>query len=219
MPGETVPLAPDEVRHVRVRRLLDGSVVELLDGQGRTGRGPLGGGGTNVLVEEVEANVGEPAARWTVALAAAEPARVEWAVEKGTECGAAGFLLWIASRSQKAFVTSLEGRLPRLRKVALEAAKQCGRSVVPGVDGPVAFRDLVARRPSFTAVPGTPAWAPARGSGAQAGGLIVIGPEGGLADEERTALEAAGSISFGLGPRVLRMETAVVASLVTFSIG
>jgi 16S rRNA (uracil1498-N3)-methyltransferase len=218
-PGATVPLSPDEARHVRVRRLADGVPVEVLDGRGLTGRGPLGGSGTSVLVESVEANVGEPLARWTVAIAVSDPVRVEWAVEKGTECGAAGFLLWIASRSQGASVRSLEGRLPRLAKVAVEAVKQCGRSVVPDVEGPVPFADLLARGPSLAAVPGAPRWAPAAGRDARAGGLIVVGPEGGLTAEERAALEAAGAIPFGLGPRVLRLETAVVASLLAVSIG
>ncbi len=218
-PGETVVLAPEEVRHVRVRRLMDGVLVEVLDGRGQVGRGPLGGGGTTVLVESAESNVGEPAARWTVALAVSESDRVEWAVEKGTECGAAAFLLWIAIRSQPSCVRSLQGRLPRLARVAVEAVKQCGRSVVPLVEGPVLFGDLVARKPSLVAVPGAPRWTPGNGFRADAGGLIVIGPEGGLTGEERRALEATGALSFGLGPRVLRLETAVVASLLTVSIG
>jgi 16S rRNA (uracil1498-N3)-methyltransferase len=218
-PGETVTLASDEVRHVRVRRLADGVDVEVLDGHGHTGRGPLGGGGTTVLVESVESNVGELAARWTVALAVSEAPRVEWAVEKGTECGAATFLFWIASRSQPSWVRSLQARLPRLSKVAVEAVKQCGRSVVPVVEGPLPFGDLVARKPSLVAVLGAPRWTPGNGFRADAGGLIVIGPEGGLTHEERAALEAAGAIPFGLGPRVLRLETAVVASLLTVSIG
>ena len=215
--GETVPLAPDEVRHARVRRLTDGTVVELLDGRGRTGRGPLGGGGATVLVEEVETNAGEPEARWTLALAASEPARVEWAIEKGTECGAAAFLVFTATRSQIACVRSLQSRLGRLRKVAVEATKQCGRSVVPEIEGPVEFADLLARRPSFVAIPGAPGRD--RDGAPGAGGIIVIGPEGGLSDEELAALTDAGAIPFGLGPRILRLETAVVASLLAFSIG
>jgi 16S rRNA (uracil1498-N3)-methyltransferase len=49
--------------------------------------------------------------------------------------------------------------------------------------------------------------------------VIVVGPEGGLTPEERNALEASGAIPFGLGPRILRLETAVVASLLAVSIG
>ena len=217
--GETVALSPEEARHVRVRRLSDGTPVEVLDGRGLVGRGPLGSGGTSVLVESVEAGVGEPVARWTVALAASEPSRVEWAVEKGTECGAAGFLLFVAGRSQASCVRALEGKLPRLAKVAVEAVKQCGRSIVPAVEGPVPFADLLGRRPSLVAVPGAPRWSAGTGEAAGSGGLIVVGPEGGLTPGERDALVASGAIPFGLGPRVLRLETAVVASLLAVSIG
>ena len=99
----------------------------------------------------------------------------------------------------------------------MEAVKQCGRSVVPEIEGPVVVADLVARRPSFVAVPGAPGRD--RDGAPGAGGIIVIGPEGGLSDEELAALTDAGAIPFGLGPRILRLETAVVASLLTFSIG
>ena len=217
--GETAALSPEEARHVRVRRLPDGTPVEVLDGRGLVGLGRLCAGGEAVLVASVEAGAGEPAVRWTVALAASEPSRVEWAVEKGTECGAAGFLLFVAGRSQAPCVRALEGKLPRLARVAVEAVKQCGRSVVPGVEGPVSFAELLGRRPALVAVPGAPRWTAGTELPEGSGGLIVVGPEGGLTPGERDALVASGAIPFGLGPRVLRLETAVVASLLAVSIG
>jgi 16S rRNA (uracil1498-N3)-methyltransferase len=217
--GLAVLLPAEEARHARVRRLSDGDEVEVLDGRGTTGHGRLSAGGSAVAVEAVTRNAGEGGASWTVALAVAEPSRVEWAVEKGTECGAAGFLLWTARRSQPAAARSLEGRLPRLRKVAVEAVKQCGRSVVPAVEGPLSFDALLARRPSLVAMPGGRRLEPGMGLGPDGRGTIVVGPEGGLTPEEEEALAAAGAAAFSLGPRVLRLETAVVASLVAVSIG
>ena len=82
-----------------------------------------------------------------VALACAEPARIEWAVEKGTECGAAGFALLACERSQKGHVTALSSpaRLERLRRIAVEATKQCDRTIVPFVEGPKSTEDFLRR--------------------------------------------------------------------------
>ncbi len=210
--GEVVRLTDEEARHVRVRRLRDGEPVAILDGSGTIGFGPLTRGGTAVRVELVESGAGEPGAAWTVAVAGAEIVRVEWAVEKGTECGAAAFLVYAASRSQASHLRALSARLPRLGRIAAEAAKQCGRSVIPPVSGPWPFESLLSRGRCVAAVPGAPPLA----SGDERippGGVLVIGPEGGLTEKEITSLSDSGAVLFGLGPRTLRLETAVVAAL------
>src|SRR5664280_2412298 len=90
-------LRREERDHVRSRRLRDGDEVVVLDGNGLRARGTLTRSGTAVThlsFEESSSSPsllpGEPANSVTVLLACAEPARVEWAIEKGTECGAAG---------------------------------------------------------------------------------------------------------------------------------
>ena len=215
--GLVVPLPPEEARHARVRRLLDGDAAEVLDGAGVTGTGRMTGKGTAVAVESVSRLRGEPGRRWTVALAAAEPSRVEWAVEKGTECGAAAFVLFAAERSQAAHVRVLGARRERLRRVAAEAVKQCGRSVVPPVSGPVPLRDLLGCAGAIlVAAPGAPLLGPDEVAGSD-GGAVVVGPEGGLSDGELDLLVGAGARLVGLGPRTLRLETAVIAALVRLS--
>jgi 16S rRNA (uracil1498-N3)-methyltransferase len=156
---------------------------------------------------------GEPVRRVTLLLGIGEPARVEWAVEKGTECGASLFLLVSAARSQKAHVAAAAARLERIRRIAAEAVKQCDRTVVPGILGPLPLGSALEAcdRPILLARPGAPALLPGL---VPAGGVsVAIGPEGGFDPEEEALLDARGACPVGLGSRILRLETAVVATL------
>ncbi|HSB63671.1 MAG TPA: RsmE family RNA methyltransferase [Thermoanaerobaculia bacterium] len=181
---------------------------------------------------------GEPANRVVVALACAEPARIEWAVEKGTECGAAGFALLACERSQKAHVAALSSpaRLERLRRIAVEATKQCDRTIVPFVEGPKSTEEFLRRLRGARLIVADPGGAtiedgpvPSRrtrvlferseftreGEGAPAGRdrVLAIGPEGGFAPAEISLFEENLALFFSLGPRILRLETAVVVAL------
>lgn len=212
-PGETVVLPDDEARHLRVSRVSPGSEVVLLDGCGRRAEARLAPSARQAVVTALLAPRGEPARRVTILLGVGEPARVEWAVEKGTECGAARFLLVAAARSQRAHVAAAAARLARLRRIAGEAVKQCDRSVVPGVVPPEDLGRVLAAcaGPLLVARPGAPPIAPGRlGVGEVA---VAIGPEGGFDEAEERLLSAAGAAPIGLGGRVLRLETAVVAAL------
>src|SRR5204863_7281476 len=149
----------------------------------------------------------------TVILAAAEPMRVEWAIEKGTECGAAAFVIVAAERSQEQHVRALASKDDRLVRIAREAVKQCGRARVPIVVGPASLEDALAAAPR-------PLVVAAKGSGSRPESLpsgravtIAIGPEGGFRPAEMDVFRAADAAFVGLGPRTLRLETAVVALL------
>ena len=216
-------LSKDERAHVRSRRLRDGDEVVALDGLGVRARARLMGGGSALSLVSFEASPsstsllpGEPENRVTVALACAEPARVEWAVEKGTECGAAGFVLLACERSQRAHVTALSSpaRLARLRRIAVEATKQCDRTLVPFVEGPKSIEEFLRR------VSGHQAFfvlSPSGGVAVRlpAGGDLVaaVGPEGGFAPGEISSFAEISPTFLSLGPRILRFETAVVAAL------
>ncbi len=188
-PEKEISLRKEERDHVRSRRLRDGDEVIALDGKGARALAVLAKGGSAIALLPSKKILspssssssaaasshsshlpGEPANRVIVALACAEPARIEWAIEKGTECGAVGFVLLACERSQKGHVAALSSpaRLERLRRIAVEATKQCDRTIVPFVEGPKSpeeflrsgremgsFRLLVAD-PSGTAIENWP---------------------------------------------------------------
>ena len=221
----TISLKVEERDHVRSRRLRDGDEVVALDGKGLRLRATLTRSGSALALlpsKQISSSSfsssslpGEPANRVTVLLACAEPARVEWAIEKGTECGAAGFVLLDTERSQRAHVAALSSpaRLERLRRIAVEATKQCDRTLVPVVEGPKSTEDFLrGGRGKGTLFVADPAGAP-MGSFSPGAATVAIGPEGGFAPSELSQFKENHSFSLSLGPRILRLETAVVVAL------
>jgi 16S rRNA (uracil1498-N3)-methyltransferase len=161
-----------------------------------------------------------------LAIAVLKGEKLEWVIQKGTELGAAGFLLM---QTERTVVTAGEARWParreRYARIAVEAAEQCGRVRIPAIEGPVAFADAIARAavfdraviaheggqiPLVTHLSGV-LWDPAVETAPSV--LLLIGPEGGFAPDEVAAAEAAGVTVVSLGPRVLRAETAAVAGV------
>lgn len=212
--GREVVLPEEEARHLRVSRVAPGEELVFLDGRGGRASARLAASGRAATVTALLAARGEPDRRVTVLLGVGEPARVEWAVEKGTECGAAAFVLVAASRSQRAHVAAAAARIGRLRRIAAEAVKQCDRSVVPAVAAPAPLAALLDGRHGRLLV-ARPGAAPLTPDRLPAGDLAVaIGPEGGFDETEERLLAAAGAVPVGLGGRILRLETAVVAALV-----
>jgi 16S rRNA (uracil1498-N3)-methyltransferase len=244
-------LSKEERIHVRSRRLRDGDEIIALDGKGLRAQATLTRSGTAVTLLSFEASSsskprlpGEPANRVTVALACAEPARVEWAVEKGTECGAAGFVLLACERSQRAHVTALSSpaRLARLRRIAVEATKQCDRTIVPFVEGPKDAEEFLGglggerlivlhgdAAAGASPAPGAPSpshvnslrkdstrgrrGGPGPLLGGSAASFVAVGPEGGFSPSELSLFAGVSAVFLSLGPRILRLETAVVAAL------
>ncbi len=111
-----------------------------------------------------------------------------------------------------------QGKLERLRKVAIEAAKQSGRLRVPEVLPPIPLKEVPRVPQGLVAHPGT---------GVRVGEVLdpglplhlVVGPEGGLAPEEVELLVERGFTPVGLGPRILRAETAALALLALCTAG
>lgn len=219
--GDTVTVDGDEAHHaVAVRRLRVGERVVLTDGAGTSVAGPVASTGKRVFTVSVEeVTTAEPASPEVVVVQALPKGdRGELAVEVLTEIGAARVVPWAAARS----VTVWKGEratksLARWRATAREAAKQARRSWFPEVDELTSTADVAALvgGADLAVVLHEEATAPFAGLDVPASGriVVVVGPEGGLTDEEVEEFVAAGAVSVRLGAEVLRTSTAGVAAV------
>jgi 16S rRNA (uracil1498-N3)-methyltransferase len=210
--GKRVSLDEKELRHLKVRRAREGEPVELLDGAGFRGSGRLIQVGREWMVEVAQAELEGPPAPLILAVAAGDRDRFSWLVEKSAELGVTR-ILPLETRHTAAVATRLrKSHLEHLRRTALEAIKQSGAAWSPEIDDPLAL-SLFLRKPlsgagwlaELAGQPGPAALDPSPVT-------VVIGPEGGLTDDERTTLVAAGYRPVALGPHTLRFETAALAA-------
>jgi 16S rRNA (uracil1498-N3)-methyltransferase len=211
-------LPPDELHHLRhVLRLNAGTQVEVFDGRGRSYTGRVEGEGANLRVGSLAPldTQAEPAIDCTLALALIRAERFEWALEKATELGVRAIVPIAAARSEVRLPPSrLDARLDRWRRIVRSAAKQSRRSAIPEIERPCSLEQLVAATGSegerlLLAERGGNPW-PTLGARRV---VVAVGPEGGWEPGELRAAESAGWHRVGLGPRVLRAETAAVAAL------
>ena len=223
--GDLVLDGPEGRHAAAVRRLRPGEQVRLSDGAGTVADGTVVTAGRDQLVVSVrDRTVVEPFLPRLVAVQALPKGdRGELAVELMTELGVDEIVPWAASRS----ITQWRGdrgerAVSRWRSTAREASKQSRRAWLPVVAPPaetpqVADRilaaggGLVLHEAATTALTA----APLPAGGAEL--VIVIGPEGGLADPELAAFERAGALAVRLGPTVLRTSTAGAAALAVLS--
>lgn len=219
--GDVVEVTGDEAHHaVVVRRLRAGERVVLTDGVGTRAEGEVADTGKRVFTVTV-ADVGtEPAAEPAVTVVQALPKgdRGELAVEMLTEVGAAAIVPWAASRSVAVWRGERAAKShAKWAATAREAAKQARRAWFPEV-APLASTaevaalvgqaDLAVVLHEAAAEPFAALDVPASGSV-----VVVVGPEGGLSDDELAAFAEAGVHPVRLGSEVLRTSTAGVAAV------
>lgn len=216
-------------RLLRVLRLREGAPVILGSPDGTTWNGTLirGDGGWALRVDSPRpqdpSRGGWECPPFVLVMGLLKGDRTEWAVQKATEAGVREVHVVVMRHS----VPRPEGpearrRLERIQRVAREAARQCGRPAAPEVllwpgleaVGPAIDRWKDRNLPRFLLDerPGAPSLAAVLRQAP--GAILASGPEGSFAPEERHLLEDRGFLPAGLGPRILRAETAALVGLV-----
>lgn len=221
IPGQMVTVTGDEAHHaVAVRRMNVGEQVVLTDGVGYRVLGEVSDTGKRRLGVKVLEAESTPAPEPEVVVVQALPKgdRGERAVEVLTEVGCARIVPWAAQRCVAVWRGErAEKGLTKWRATAREAAKQARRVWFPEVtplaqtaevvqlvsqaDVAVVLHEESTRSLNSLTVPPTGSI------------VIVVGPEGGLTDDERMALASAGAIETRLGAEVLRTSTAGLAAV------
>lgn len=228
-------LSGADFRYVaRVLRLGAGDELVLFDGRGREARARVERveveAARVLLVVEAPAEATREPARLpiTCVVGLLKGEKMDLVVQKATELGVGRIVPAQTARS----VVRLDAaraatRLARWRKIAREAARQCGRADAPELDAIAPLEDVLAAAPPEAwraifhegpeAVPLRGSLPPARPPAA----VIAIGPEGGFEPGEIEAAQRAGFRVVGFGPRVLRAETAALAALavIGFALG
>jgi 16S rRNA (uracil1498-N3)-methyltransferase len=224
--GDLLSLPDDVTRHVHVLRLQPGDTIVMFNGQGGEYSAEL------VEVERREARVKigdfratevEPPYRLTLAQGIAGGDKMDWLIEKAVELGASAFVPLTTTRS----VVRLAGdravrRHAHWQGIVRASCEQCGRNRLPDVapareigtwltglskePAEGELRILLSPRATyhFNALPAQPPTGPV---------TVLVGPEGGFSAAEEAAAAHHGFAPVGLGPRVLRTETAGIAVL------
>jgi 16S rRNA (uracil1498-N3)-methyltransferase len=228
--GREVALPPDLARRLAtVLRLQRGDHVVLADGLGRDYEVELqevSARAASALVVGERPSPPEPSLTLVLYQSLIRLQRFDLVLEKGTEIGVSRFVSLLSGRAQVKTGAGSQ-RTERWRRIVTEAAEQCGRGRVPAVDPPVPFEAAVRTGPGLRLVP----WEGERSQGLRSylralderpeAVSLIIGPEGGFAEDEIEVARAAGCVPLSLGPRILRSETAgiVVAALVMHELG
>ncbi|MEN6356953.1 MAG: 16S rRNA (uracil(1498)-N(3))-methyltransferase [Armatimonadota bacterium] len=221
--GSDAVISGETARQItKVLRLKEGDMICLLDGLGNEHSALI----TSISKDHVSTRIittnlcdREPKLRLTLAICLPKGDRLDLIVQKCAELGISKYIIVNSER----VVTRLDeskaaDRLARWRKIAGEAVEQCGGARLPEVNGIISFSELPSeiKKNDLALV----AWeeeqsvslkgALQENAGAKSV-MLIIGPEGGLTEDEVETAKSVGAVCVSLGRRVLRTETAAIA--------
>ena len=206
--GSTIKIPEEELHHLRVRRVKPGETFLVINGRGQEA--------VASLIEENKAhilNVESPTerelpARITLFIGILKGEKMDLLIQKATELGVAEIVPLIMERS---IPKPKPSKIKRWAKIAKEATKQCGRVVIPTIRNFSKIEEIDL--PELCIVP----WEGERNQkisyNHEESVGIIIGPEGGISEEEIQLLKNKGAKPVSLGPVILRSETAALYAL------
>lgn len=219
---DTAVVDGEDAKHISVvLRMRTGDIAVLCDGHGTDYLAELlesGEGGCVFRILEKSANRAEPNIHLRLFQAMPKGDKMEFIVQKAVECGAAEIIPFFSKRCvSRPDEKQMSKKLPRYRKIALEAAKQCGRGIIPTVGEAVEFSALknVISQENTGILFYECCETPLRDAVTEfrKNVDIVIGSEGGFEPYEAEELIKAGFTAVSLGKRILRCETAPIAAI------
>ncbi len=214
----TATLTGDQAVHLaRVLRAQPGQIFDVV-ADGFLHRAEVASVNEEAVVftlhEELEAEAALPV---HLLMAVFKFDHMEWGIEKATELGAARITPVLARRTEKHLAQAAAKRVERWRRITLEASKQSRRTDVPLVDDPMLLKLALGHVSSETKLllAETEQENSLRAAlhGEVSRVSLAIGPEGGWTPEEMILFSQSGWQHVSLGPRILRAETAAIASL------
>ena len=226
-----ISIVGEDAFHIaRSLRMAVGESLTVCDGEGRDYECKL------VKIRDSEANCeilevrdcpAEPPYKATVYQALVKGERLDVAIQKSVEFGASAIVPFESSRCIVRLKGEKEGaKSQRRRRIASEAAKQCGRGIVPTVSEPMSFSDMLAEAAKCDLAIFCYEKEGDRMLGATLEALrtnppktvaIVVGPEGGFSPDEAEKAETCGLSLLGIGKRILRTESAAAFVLACLS--
>jgi len=213
--GATVTLDAAQANYFgNVLRLAEGGEVLLFDGASGEWLARIAEAARKrmTLTIERQTRLPETLPDLTLAFAPVKRTQTDWLVQKATELGVVHLQPVMTRRTVAERV-----KLERLESIAVEAAEQCGRTLLPAIADPQPLDAFLKelRRPLYFAdeTGGAPV-SEALNPGPAA---ILVGPEGGFTSEERDTVRAhRHAVVISLGPRILRAETAALAAVTAY---
>ncbi len=229
--GDYINIIGDDVKHIKkVLRLREGEEIEVCDGEGEDFEckiESLSDDGVKALIINRFPNTAEAPIEITVYQGMPKNDKMDYIVQKCVELGVCRIIPVITKRAVS-IPRDAEKKTARWQRIADEAAKQCGRGVLPTVENTISFSDAIKEMSDEGVLSLMPYECEREGS---LSALlkstdkkkinVFIGPEGGFDESEVEKARAAGIATVTLGPRILRTETAplAVCSAIMYELG
>lgn len=229
--AEVVEIIGDDARHIaKVMRGASGDRIIVSNGRDREVEALLEVVDSSRVLARVDVERvmdRETHHRFWIAQSMPKADKFELVIQKGTELGATGFIPFSSERTIVQYDERKAGkRIDRWQKIAKEAAEQSHRNVVPVIEEPRSWKQVLQQiaevdhafllyekeherglRSELTKLTQCQGDAPSQSF------LIIVGPEGGLSEKEVEEAAAAGAVVVTIGKRILRTETAPIAAL------